>query len=63
MSTVKQIAERVLAIQFQHMPQGIKRAAFEILEKNGDCMVSDSKDPVGVIYAALYAAQIIKSRE
>jgi hypothetical protein len=63
MATLKQIAERVVAAQCQPIPPGIKKKAFEILEKAGDYTVADNKDPVGMIYAALYAAQIIKSRE
>jgi DNA phosphorothioation-dependent restriction protein DptG len=63
MTTLKQIAEKVVATQYQPMPPEIKQKAFEILEKAGAYTVSDNKDPVGIIYAALYAAQIIKSRE
>jgi DNA phosphorothioation-dependent restriction protein DptG len=63
MATLKQIAEKVVATQYQPIPPEIKQKAFEILEKAGDYTVSDNEDPMGMIYAALYAAQIIKSRE
>ena len=62
MATIKQIAEKVVTTQYQPIPLGIKQKAFEILEA-GDYTVFDNKDPMGMIYAALYAAQIIKSRE
>jgi DNA phosphorothioation-dependent restriction protein DptG len=63
MATLKQIAEKVVATQYQPIPPEIKQKAFEILEKAGDYTVSDNEDPMGMIYAALYTAQIIKSRE
>jgi hypothetical protein len=63
MATLKQIAEKVVTTQYQPIPLGIKQKAFEILEEAGDYAVFDNKDPMGMIYAALYAAQIIKSRE
>ena len=69
MATLKQIAEKVVATQpispisLQPISPGITQKAFEILEQAGDYTVSDNKDPMGMIYAALYAAQIIKSRE
>ena len=63
MATLKQIAEKVVATQYQPISPGITQKAFEILEQAGDYTVSDSKDPMGMIYAALYAAHIIKSRE
>jgi hypothetical protein len=63
MATLKQIAEKVVATQYQPITPGIKQKAFEILEEAGYYTVSDNKDPMGMIYAALYAAQIIKSRE
>ena len=61
MATLKQIAENVVATQYQPISSEIKQKAFEILA--GDYTVLDNKDPMGMIYAALYAAQIIKSRE
>jgi DNA phosphorothioation-dependent restriction protein DptG len=63
MATHKQLAEKVVVTQYQPIAPEIKQKAFEILEKAGEYMVSDNKDPMGMIYAALYAAQIIKSRE
>ena len=63
MNTLKQIAEEAIAIQFPHIPQEIKRKAFEILENAGEDMVLYNKDPVRMMHVALYAPRIIKSRE
>jgi DNA phosphorothioation-dependent restriction protein DptG len=63
MAPLKQIVQKAVATQYQPIPPEINQKAFEILEKAGGYAVSDNKDPMGMIYAALYAAQIIKSRE
>jgi hypothetical protein len=63
MSTLKQIAEETFAKQSQPISQAIKHKAFEILEEAENNMVLDNNDLVGIIYAALYAARIVKLRE
>ena len=63
MSNVKQIAEETFAKQSQPISQAIKHKAFEILEEAEKNMVLDKNDLVGIIYAALYVARIVKLRE
>jgi hypothetical protein len=63
MSTLKQLAEETFAKQSQPISQAIKHKTFEILEEAENNMVLDNNDLVGIIYAALYAARILKLRE